>query len=223
MKTKKVKDIKKVDADGKTDKKETAVQPMPKMSKEMEQKLKELKGKLDKFKDIILQKFDKYIIGVVLLPPEQKPPMQSSTGATSPSGAPQDQKPHNDKRIDVLVLIDDSDVKKMTKWELRDKLIAIFDSTAKEIDENIRPDPLLLSDLWQSCYDGKYDLLKLIAMGAPVYDTGMVGAIKLAEIHKSMVLKKFEKYIVAYVLAGSLVQGRATPSSDVDVWIVIDD
>ena len=222
MKTKKVKDIKKVDADGKTDKKEIAVQAMPKMSKEMEQKLKELKGKLDKFKDIIIQKFDKYIIGIVLLPPEQKPPMQPSTGATSPSGTP-DQKPHNDKRIDVLVLIDDSDVKKMTRWELRDKLIAIFDSTAKEIDENIRPDPLLLSDLWQSCYDAKYDLLKLIALGAPIYDTGMVGAIKLAEIHKSMVLKKFEKYIVAYVLAGSLVQGRATPSSDVDVWIVIDD
>ncbi|MBI4143517.1 nucleotidyltransferase domain-containing protein, partial [Candidatus Woesearchaeota archaeon] len=33
----------------------------------------------------------------------------------------------------------------------------------------------------------------------------------------------FEKYIVSYVLAGSLVQGRATPTSDIDVWIVIDD
>jgi len=234
MKTKKVKVIKKVD-----DKSEKAVvtQPnAPKLSKEMEDKLKELKGKLDKFKDKIIEKFDKYIIGVVLLPPEQKPTQQGMAvgSAALAAGAPgqsasgsaghdQQKQPHNDKRIDVLVLIDDSDVKKMTKWELRDKLIAIFDSTAKEIDENIRPDPLLLSDLWQSCYDGKYDLLKLIAMGAPVYDTGMVGAIKLAEIHRTMVLKKFEKYIVAYVLAGSLVQGRATPSSDVDVWIVIDD
>nr|MBC8494613.1 nucleotidyltransferase domain-containing protein [archaeon] len=35
--------------------------------------------------------------------------------------------------------------------------------------------------------------------------------------------KKFEKYIVSYVLAGSLVQGRATPQSDIDVFIVIDD
>jgi predicted nucleotidyltransferase/uncharacterized protein (UPF0332 family) len=51
----------------------------------------------------------------------------------------------------------------------------------------------------------------------------MLAAIKIAEIHKEMVLKKFEKYIVSYVLAGSLVQGRATPESDIDVFIVIDD
>jgi len=217
-------------AEAKPDVKADAAQPsMPKLSKEMEEKLKEIKGKLEKFKDRIIEKFDKYIIGVVLLPPE--PPKQQALPPGAPGAAPPangasqgaPQHPQKSDKIDVLVLVDDSDVKKMTKWELRDKLIAIFDQQAKEIDERLRPDPLLLSELWQSCYDGKYDLLKLIAMGAPVFDTGMVGAIKLAEIHKSMVLKKFEKYIVAYVLAGSLVQGRATPSSDVDVWIVIDD
>ncbi len=208
---------------------------LPPLPKELEEKLKEIKEKLDKFKDKILEKFDKYIIGIELLPPEQ--PMQGMPavpgmgpavqvpplpGQQLPQGQQAQQKPE-EKKINVLVLIDDSDVKKMTKWELRDKLIAILDSTAKEIDEKIRPDPLLLSDLWQSCYDAKYDLLKMIALGAPVYDTGMLGAIKLAEVHKSMVLKKFEKYIVAYVLAGSLVQGKATSSSDVDVWVVIDD
>ncbi|RLE41612.1 hypothetical protein DRJ48_05200, partial [Candidatus Woesearchaeota archaeon] len=41
--------------------------------------------------------------------------------------------------------------------------------------------------------------------------------------HKNMVLRKFERYIVSYVLAGSIVQGKATPESDVDVFIVIDD
>ncbi len=194
----------------------------PKLTKEMEEKLNELKDKLNKFKDKILQKFDKYIIGVELLPPEPpRPQQQPPPPAPGQPAAPPPQK--DEKLINVLVLVDDSDVQKMTKWELRDKLIAIFDATAKEIDEHIRPDALLLSDLWQSCYDAKYDLLHIISMGAPVYDTGMLGAIKLAEIHKNMVLKKFEKYIVAYVLAGSLVQGKATPSSDVDVWVVVDD
>jgi len=197
---------------------------MPKLSKEMEDKLKDIKGKLDKFKDKILEKFDKYIIGVELLPPEPPkavPPVQPPVEG---AGAPQKQETKKEEqKINVLVLVDDSDVKKMTKWELRDKLIAIFDATAKEIDEHIQPDPLLLSELWQSCYDAKYDLLRMIAMGAPIYDTGMLGAIKLAEVHKNMVLKKFEKYIVTYVLAGSLVQGKATSNSDVDVWIVIDD
>src|SRR3989344_2162726 len=197
---------------------------MPKLSKEMEDKLKDIKGKLDKFKDKILEKFDKYIIGVELLPPEPPKAMPPVQPPVEGAGAPQKQETKKEEqKINVLVLVDDSDVKKMTKWELRDKLIAIFDATAKEIDEHIQPDPLLLSELWQSCYDAKYDLLRMIAMGAPIYDTGMLGAIKLAEIHKSMVLKKFEKYIVAYVLAGSLVQGKATSSSDVDVWIVIDD
>jgi len=66
-------------------------------------------------------------------------------------------------------------------------------------------------------------MLQLIAMGAPIYDKGMLSAIKIAEIHKTMVLKKFEKYIVSYVLAGSLVQGKATKKSDIDVWVVVDD
>ena len=208
--------------DKKQDKKETVPQNVPKLSKEMEDKLKDIKGKLDKFKDKILDKFDKYIMGVELLPHE--PPKQMPLAQPTPRApAGQKEAKKEEQKINVLVLVDDSDVKKMTKWELRDKLIAIFDATAKEIDERIQPDPLLLSELWQSCYDGKYDLLRMIAMGAPIYDRGMLGAIKLAEVHKGMVLKKFEKYIVTYVLAGSLVQGKATPSSDVDVWIVIDD
>jgi uncharacterized protein (UPF0332 family)/predicted nucleotidyltransferase len=212
--------------------------PMAKLPKEMEAQLKDIKKKLDKFKDKILKKFDKYIIGVTLLPPEQpRQTGQSRSGQQGipphvPKGAPsavlseaqaEKKKKEDSKKINVLVLVDDSDVKKMTKYELRDKLTAIFDQAAKEIDERIQPDPLLLSDLWQSCYDAKYDLLRMISLGAPIYDTGMLGAVKLAEIHKNMVLKKFEKYIVSYVLAGSLVQGKATPSSDVDVWIVIDD
>src|SRR3989344_8896280 len=60
-------------------------------------------------------------------------------------------------------------------------------------------------------------------MSLPVFDKGMLAAIKIAEVHKGMVLKKFEKYIVSYVLGGSLVQGRATSKSDIDVFIVIDD
>ena len=51
----------------------------------------------------------------------------------------------------------------------------------------------------------------------------MLAAIKIAEIHKEMVIKKFERYIVSYVLAGSLIQGRSTSKSDIDVFIVVDD
>ena len=180
---------------------------LTKLPKETQEKLKRIKGKLDKFQKEVLKKFDKYIKGISLLPPPR----------------PKEGEKVDPDLINVLILVDDSDSQKMAKHELKDKLSAIIDKIAQDTDKNILPRTILISELWQSCYDAKYDLLQLIAMGAPIYDEGMLQAIKIAEIHKSMVLKKFEKYIVSYVLAGSLMQGKATKTSDVDVWIVIDD
>ena len=180
---------------------------LPKLSKEQEEKLKEIKEKLEKFQKKAVEKFDKYIAGIALLPP----PM------------PKEGEKVDKNKINVLVLVDDSDSTKMSKEELRSKLTVIIDNIAQEIDKNILPQTLILSELWQNCYDGKYELLQLIALGAPVFDKGMLSAIKIAEVHKTMILKKFERYIVSYVLAGSLVQGRATKTSDIDVWVVIDD
>jgi uncharacterized protein (UPF0332 family)/predicted nucleotidyltransferase len=178
-----------------------------KLPKDVQEKLKKIKEKLDDFQKQVTKKFDKYIMGVALLPPPK----------------PQQGEQVDKDKISVLVLVDDSDSQKMSKLELKDKLTAIIAKIAQDIDKNIVTQTLILSELWQSCYDAKYDLLQLIAMSAPIFDTGMLAAIKIAEIHKTMVLKKFEKYIVSYVLAGSLVQGRATKSSDIDVFVVIDD
>ena len=181
-----------------------------KLPKDVQEKLKAIKTKLDKFQKQALEKFDKYIAGITLLPPP-KPEDQK------------EQKPEDKDKINVLVLVDDSDSRKMSKFELKDKLSQIMGNIAQEIDKNLVPQTVILSELWQNCYDAKYELLQLIAMSAPIFDRGMLAAIKIAEVHKTMVLKKFEKYIISYVLAGSLVQGRATPTSDIDVWIVIDD
>ena len=187
---------------------------------EVHEKLKLIKEKLGKFQKQIVEKFDKYIVGIALLPPPRQPAPN-----LPPDIYQEEQKRYEQEKdkYQTLVLVDDTEPTKMTKQELRDKLAAIMDAAAKEIDPNILPQTLLLSELWQNCYDGKYDLLQLIGMSAPIYDTGMLGAIRIAEIHKTMVLKKFEKYIVAYVMAGSLIQGRATKDSDIDVFLVIDD
>ncbi|MFH1916494.1 MAG: nucleotidyltransferase domain-containing protein [Nanoarchaeota archaeon] len=173
------------------------------LPEEAKKKLEAIKGSLDTFKKKVVEKFDKYIMGIALMPPSKDPKEKEI--------------------INVLILVDDTDSQKMSKYELKDKLSAIIETIAKETDKNLKPDTLILSELWQSCYDAKYDLLQMIALCAPVHDNGMLAAIKIAEVHKTMVLKKFEKYIVSYVLAGSLVQGKATPKSDIDVFIVIDD
>ncbi len=177
-----------------------------------QKKLEEIKVKLDKFQKKVLEKFSDYVLGIALMPPP-KPEMDEQ-------GKP---KPIDQNKIYLLVLVDDSDSKKMPKEELKEKLSTIITSMAAETDPNLALETLLLTELWQACYDGKNDYLEAIAMGIPVYDKGMLAAIKISEVHKNMVLKKFEKYIVCYVLGGSLVQGRATPKSDIDVFIVIDD
>lgn len=177
------------------------------LPKEAREKLKEIKDKLEKFKKKAVDKFGKYICGIALLPPMKE----------------KEQKEEDKGKINVLVLVDDNDSQQMSKDELKTKLSSVIENYAKDIDKNLAPQVIILSELWQACYDAKVELLQLIAMSAPVYDTGMLAAIKIAELHKEMILKKFEKYIVSYVLAGSIVQGRATPESDIDVFVVVDD
>jgi len=175
----------------------------PDIPDEAKEKLEQIKDKLEKFKDTILERFSEYVLGVALLPPSKDEEKK--------------------EKINVLLLIDDTDSTKMTKDELREKLGTIMGQVAESIDPALNPEVLLLTELWQNCYDSKYELLQVIANSAPIYDKGMLAALKISEIHKTMVLKKFEKYIVSYVLAGSLVQGKATSESDIDVFIVIDD
>ncbi|NTV23124.1 MAG: hypothetical protein HGA85_01970 [Nanoarchaeota archaeon] len=203
------------------------ISKIPNLPKDVKDKLENIKTKLETFRKEVLEKFDKYIMGMTLLPP-RKPMMGQGMQPTlmQPGlapGMPPIQQPENKDEIPVLVLVDDTDSQKMTKFELKSKLGQIILKIGKDIDPNINAEVIILSELWQSCYDAKYDYLQLIAAGAPVYDTGMLSAIKISELHKQMVLKKFEKYIVCYVLAGSLVQGKATKDSDIDVFLVIDD
>lgn len=201
--------------DKKEDKKEEKIEakgpnPFPDMEnlpKEAQERLNVIKANLEKFKDRIIEKFDKYVAGVALLPPDK----------------PEEGKEVDRNKINVLVLIDDTDSQKMTKQELKAKLSAIIEQIAKDTNKDLSPNVMIFTELWQACYDAKYDILQMMAIAAPVHDNGMLAAIKIAEVHKNMVLKKFEKYIVSYVLAGSLVQGRATKDSDIDVFVVIDD
>ncbi len=171
------------------------------LPKEIQEKLKAIKTKLEKFKKKVIEKYKPYIIGIALLPPDKE----------------------NKEKINILVLDDDTDAPIEAKAALKEGVSKGIDEIAKSIDKNLNPELILLSELWQDCYDGKYEPLQMIAMGAPIHDTGMLQAIKIAEIHKTMVVKKFEKYIVSYVLAGSLVQGKATKDSDIDVFVVVDD
>ncbi len=178
---------------------------LPQLSKEeiekIKKKLDQLKEKVEKFQKKLTEKFSEYIIGLALLPPEKK----------------------DSKDINLLILVDDSDVKKMSPVELHDKLSNIVHKMAEEIDKDFKPQIMLMGDLRESCFDAKYDVLQLIAYSAPFYDPrDVLKALKVSEVHKQMVLRKFEKYVVSYVAVGSLFRGDGR-SNDIDVAVVIDD
>ncbi len=175
---------------------------VPTLPPEMQEKLSKIKEKIERFKDEVLKKFDKYIMGISLLPPSKHDKEK--------------------KNINVFVLVDDSDSNKMPKEELTSKLSAIIEKIAKDIDPHLNTQTMVISELKEDCFDGKYDILEMLAQSGIVFDRGIMGALKVSEIHKAMAIKKFEKYVISYVAAGSLFRGDANPN-DIDVYIIIDD
>ncbi|MBS3095621.1 hypothetical protein J4231_02995 [Candidatus Woesearchaeota archaeon] len=171
---------------------------------EVKDKFKSIKNNLDKLKDELLKRFDRDLIGLALLPPNKEA------------------KKEEKDNINILVLLNDSDNSKIPNEQPIEKLFDDISKIAKDINKNLAPQSMFLSELKESCFDGKYELLQMIGMSAIIYDKGILSALKVSEIHKTMSIKKFEKYVLSYVGAGSLFRSDANPN-DIDVFIVIDD
>ena len=174
------------------------------LPKGVKEKLEKTKKILESFKKKAIKEVEN-VIGVSLLPPP----------------APKEGEKPELKKISVLILINDDEVE--NKGELLDKSLKAVEKLKKDIDENIDPQPMLVSELRQACFDQKYDIINLIAMSAILHDPkDILKALKIAEVHKGMTLKKFDKYIVSYIAMGSLFRGDAT-SHDIDVAVIVDD
>ena len=119
--------------------------------------------------------------------------------------------------IHLLMLISESQFKNIGKIRLETIDIA------KKINEKFWIHIMTPIDIWNLGLDSKFDVMEALSMSFPVIDKGIMSALRVTQIHKSLVLRKFEKYVTSYVISGSLVRGEATKTSDVDVFIVIDD
>jgi len=163
---------------------------------DMQDKIKKIKPKVEKFKEKV-SKAHKEVAGIAILAPRKE----------------------DKEKIYVLVLIDDS---KEKTFALRDKLVKPITKLAKDIDKNLVPEVLSLLEVRESCFDGKYEVLHEIGTAYPIWDPiEFIAAIRVSEIHKSMVIKKFEKYITSYVAAGSFFRGEK--ANDIDVYLIVDD
>ncbi|NPE26658.1 nucleotidyltransferase domain-containing protein [Methanococcoides sp. SA1] len=119
--------------------------------------------------------------------------------------------------IHILTIIPESQYKKI--GEIKLKTIEL----AKSINDKFWVHILTPIDYWNLGLDSKFEVMEALAMSYPLHDKGFLGSVRVAQIHKSLVLKKFEKYVTSYVVGGSLTRGETIKTSDIDVFIVIDD
>src|SRR3989338_9204263 len=174
---------------------------------QFKKEIKKTKKQLEKLKNFILKKFS-YIKAISILPP------QAIRFFIEEEDAPKE----SEKNTHLHLIVPVEKVKEIPK--IKSEII-------KELEKNKEQKVWLHirtpSNLWEICLDQKFELNSAIAMSFPLYDKGILGALRVAEIHKSLVLQKFEKYVVSYVIAGSLVRGEAIKTSDVDVFVIIND
>lgn len=178
---------------------------LPKLSPEMEERTKKIQDKLETFKKRGLEKIQN-ITGLSLLPPLKPRPGEAV----------------NPDEVHIFMLIDDAQTDFAKKGELILKTTEEATKIAEEIDKNFKPQVMLIAELKEACFDAKYDVIQMVANSGIFYDRGLLSALKVADVHKNMTVKKFEKYVISYIAVGSLFRGDAAPN-DIDVAIIIDD
>ena len=178
-------------------------------SAEMEMMQKEMdktKKDMEKFKGYAIKKYP-FIQAIGILPP------QSIKLFIEEEEVPKE----TEKYMHLYIVIPEDKFKEAPK--IKSDLVKQLDSLKQKTWLHLKSSV----DIWETCLDSKFEIAGAIAMSFPLYDKGILGALRVSEIHKSLVLQKFERYVVSYVIGGSLVRGEAVKTSDVDVFVIIND
>ncbi len=195
--------------DSKYSDKKPAVEAPEKIQKNMEK----IKKELEKLKNFIIKKYP-YVQAIGILPSKAvKDFIEEELGES----IPKEQFEKLMKKIHLYIIVPEEKLKEIPK--VKKEVVEEIEKSKQGIWIYVKT-PI---DIWEICLDSKFELSAGIAMSFPLYDKGILGALRVAEIHKSLVLQKFERYVVSYVLGGSLVRGDATKTSDVDVFMIIND
>ncbi len=186
---------------------------VPENSEKDVKKMDKVKKELEKLKGFIVKKYP-FVQAISILPPQSiKDFIEEEIGDNIPKE--KHEKLH--KKIHVCIIIPDDKEKKIP--EMKKHIVEQIEKTKQDVWVHLKTP----SEIWEICMDQKFEISGAISMSFPLYDKGLLGAMRVAEIHKSLVLQKFEKYVVSYVLGGSLIRGEATKDSDVDVFVIIND
>jgi len=187
-----------------SDKNQILPADMDKVQKEMEKTKKEL----DKFKTYTIKKYP-FVQAISILPP------QSIKLFVDEEEAPKE----TEKYMHLYVVMPEDKFKEFPK--IKPDLVKQLNSLKQKAWLHLKT-PV---DIWEICLDSKFELAGAIAMSFPLYDKdGILGALRASEIHKSLVLQKFERYVVSYVVYGSFIsRGKMSANAEIDVGIIIND
>ncbi len=175
-----------------------------KQKKEMEK----TRAQLESFKKFLLKKYD-FIESIGIIPPQAAVRFDEENELTKEE---KEKKP-----IHIVIVMPDDKEKEYNK--IKQEIL----SKIKEDKLNVWLNLFLIMDLWEICMDSKFDVIEAIGMSFPMHDKGTLASLRVSQVHKSLVLRKFEKYVYSYVIWGSVVRGDLTKTSDVDIAIIIDD
>ena len=120
---------------------------------------------VDQYVTAVVGKFGKYIKSVVLW------------GSTKTKVTVAKKKKTHD--IDIAIIVDDTDVRRMTRAELKDKLFQRLLEMGYPISKKIHPQPYLLTEFWQYILEGNPVLYNVLRDGVILYDTGFFMPVQM--------------------------------------------
>ncbi|MDP3992292.1 MAG: nucleotidyltransferase domain-containing protein [Nanoarchaeota archaeon] len=186
---------------------------LPEGTEKLQKEMEKTKKEFDKIKAAIVKKYP-FIQAIGILAPQAvKLFIEDELG----EGISAEEVQKLQKKNHLYVIVPEEKFKEITK--IKKELISEIDKIKKEVWIYVKT-PV---DIWEACLDSKFELVSAIGMSYPLHDKGILESLRVAEIHKALVLQKFDKYVVSYVIAGSMVRGDTTKESDVDVFIIIND
>jgi predicted nucleotidyltransferase len=172
-----------------------------------------MKTKLEKFKKDLMKKFP-FIISLCVLPVNAGVLFEDDEGIPKSEA---DKKP-----LHLMMIMPEEQYKNLAK--IKPEVVKLAHESGEKLWVHIKTAEV---DLWNYGLDSKYEFIDAIASSFPLHDNGFLGSLRVASIHKNLVLNWLNvgrvRYVASYVIAGSLVRGTADKTSDVDTFVIIDD
>ncbi|MBI5803723.1 nucleotidyltransferase domain-containing protein [Candidatus Pacearchaeota archaeon] len=172
-----------------------------------------LKAKLEDFKKKVVKKFSfAKVLGVL--------PANAAQMFEEDEAMPKEIT--ETKPTHLIMIIPEEQYKNLNK--IKQEVVQIVKDSGENFWIHIKTAEV---DLWNYGLDSKYEFIDSISASFPLHDDGFLGALRVANIHKTLVLNWLNvgrtRYVATYAIGGSLVRGTADSTSDVDTFIIIDD